>query len=186
MLNGITTEQFVGYINKVRIWNVARTQNQIMAFMNTSLPNPSAQTGLLAYYSFDNLLNKQGNPAWNGTLGGTATINQLNPSCATFVADSCETVNSQEYIINAYTEVLGSNVCNNSLTVADASNYKVGDTVLLIQMKGASIDSSNPSQCWDGTYKGQPQKADVYVYIVKAKTFCESAVFRRGTFALIR
>ena len=46
--------------------------------------------------------------------------------------------------------------------------------------------TSNPTQCWDGTYKGIPQKSDVYVYIVKAKSLCESAVFRKGTLALIR
>ncbi|HEY5368453.1 MAG TPA: LamG-like jellyroll fold domain-containing protein, partial [Hanamia sp.] len=72
---------FIGYINEVRIWNVARTQAQIQAYMNSSLPNPTAQPGLLAYYTFDNLLNKQGNPSWNGTLGGSASINQTNTKC---------------------------------------------------------------------------------------------------------
>jgi len=51
----------IGYINEVRIWNVAKTQAQIQTFMNSALPNPTTQTGLLAYYTFDNLLNKQGN-----------------------------------------------------------------------------------------------------------------------------
>ena len=78
----------IGYINEVRIWNVARSQAQIKNFMNTSLPAPTTQTGLLAYYTFDNLLNKQGNAAWNGSLGGNATINATNPTC-TFVADTC-------------------------------------------------------------------------------------------------
>lgn len=82
--------QLIGYINEVRIWNVARTQAQIKTYMNTSLPNPATQTGLQAYYTFDNLLNKQGNPAWNGTLGGSAQINQTSGTC-TFVADSCST-----------------------------------------------------------------------------------------------
>ncbi len=80
---------FIGYINEVRIWNVARTQTQLQTYMNISLPSPATQTGLQAYYTFDNLLNKQGNAAWNGTLGGSATINQTNPTCAAFVADDC-------------------------------------------------------------------------------------------------
>ena len=84
-------ENFTGYINEVRIWNEARTQSQIRTYMNTPLPNPTTQTGLLAYYTFDNLLNKQGNPTWNGTLGGSAQINQTSSAC-TFVADSCPTV----------------------------------------------------------------------------------------------
>ena len=81
----------VGYINEVRIWNVARTQAEIRAYMNTSLPNPTTQPGLLAYYTFDNLLNKQGNTAWNGALVGSATINQPNPQCS-LIIDSCAAV----------------------------------------------------------------------------------------------
>jgi gliding motility-associated-like protein len=71
----------IGYINEVRIWNVARSQTQIQTYMNTSLPSPPTQPGLLAYYTFNDLLNKQGNPAWNGTLGGQAAILQTNPNC---------------------------------------------------------------------------------------------------------
>lgn len=80
--------QFIGFVNEVRIWNVARTQQQIRTYMNLSLPNPPSQTGLLGYYTFDNLLNKQGNAAWNGTLQGGASVNQTNTSC-TLTADSC-------------------------------------------------------------------------------------------------
>lgn len=78
----------IGYINEVRIWNVARSQNQIKTYMNSSLPNPATQASLLAYYTFDNLLNKQGNPAWNGTIGGNATIGQTNPNCV-FSPSTC-------------------------------------------------------------------------------------------------
>ena len=46
-------------------------------------------------------------------------------------------------IINNYTEVLLFNECNNTITVANDSAFKVGDTVLLIQMKGAIIDTTN-------------------------------------------
>lgn len=81
-------ENFIGYINEVRIWNVARTQSQIQTFMNSSLPNPTTQSGLLAYYTFDNLINKQGNASFNGTLNGSAAINQSNPNCNP-VENSC-------------------------------------------------------------------------------------------------
>jgi len=43
----------------------------------------------------------------------------------------------------------------------------------------------NPTQCWNGLYKGQLQPDDAYVYWIKAKTRCGD-VFRKGTFALIR
>ncbi|MGN6213146.1 LamG-like jellyroll fold domain-containing protein [Parafilimonas sp.] len=80
---------FIGYINEVRVWKVARSQADIKQYMNRSLPNPAAQTGLLAYYTFDDLKNKQGNAKWNGKIIGDAKINQTNPECASFIADSC-------------------------------------------------------------------------------------------------
>jgi gliding motility-associated-like protein len=81
----------IGYINEVRIWNVVRSQAQIQSYMNSSLPAPTTQAGLLAYYTFDNLLNKQGNAAWNGTLGGNAFIGTTNPDC-TLGTTTCNTL----------------------------------------------------------------------------------------------
>ncbi len=73
-------ESWLGYIDEVRIWNVARTQAQIQANM-TDLPNPTTQPGLLAYYKFDgNFLNAQGNAAWNGTPVGAPQL-QANAAC---------------------------------------------------------------------------------------------------------
>jgi gliding motility-associated-like protein len=46
-------------------------------------------------------------------------------------------------VVNKYTEVLAFNICTNSITVSDASQFSQGDTVLMIQMKGALIDTSN-------------------------------------------
>lgn len=46
-------------------------------------------------------------------------------------------------IINTYTPVLALNPCDNKITVEDASTFNIGDTVLMIQMKGAVIDSNN-------------------------------------------
>ena len=80
-VNNPVGTNFLGYINEVRIWNMARTQVQLMAYMDVPLPNPTSQAGLQGYYTFDNLLNKQGNAAWNGTLNGGATINNTNPNC---------------------------------------------------------------------------------------------------------
>ncbi len=82
-------ESFIGYINEVRIWKVARTQSELRSYMNTSLPSPTTQPGLLAYYTFEDLLNKQGNPSWNGQIVASATINEFNPTCSAYAADSC-------------------------------------------------------------------------------------------------
>lgn len=76
-----TVFPFIGYMNEVRIWNVARTQAQLQQYMYSSLPTPTTQTGLKGYYIFNDLLNKQGNPAFNVTLNGAAAINTTNPNC---------------------------------------------------------------------------------------------------------
>lgn len=91
LYSGAVVENMLGYINEVRIWNVARTQDEIRQYIGTSIPSPATQPGLLAYYTFDNLLNKQGNTAWNGTLFGNASINATNSNCILSL-DSCEQI----------------------------------------------------------------------------------------------
>lgn len=74
-------ESWIGYIDEVRIWNVARTQAEIQANM-MDLPNPTTQTGLMAYYKFDgNYTNLQGNPAWDGVPIGAPQL-QTNTACS--------------------------------------------------------------------------------------------------------
>lgn len=80
--------QFFGLINEVRIWNIARSQAELKATIFASIPNPTAVSGLLGYYVFDDLINKQGNAIYNGTIDGAASINTVNPNC-TFIIDSC-------------------------------------------------------------------------------------------------
>jgi gliding motility-associated-like protein len=71
------TEQFNGFIDEVRIWNVARTQAQIGANM-LNLPNPAGETGLMGYWKFDNnLTNTQGNPAFNGVAVGAPQFQRI-------------------------------------------------------------------------------------------------------------
>jgi gliding motility-associated-like protein len=47
------------------------------------------------------------------------------------------------------------------------------------------FQSSNPSQCWDGTWKGQPQESGGYIYVIRAHTLC-GEVTRKGLLTLIR
>lgn len=98
----------------------------------------------------------QQNPgAISYTQAGTYNINLLTdiglPTqgsyCKPIVVINCLQPISQ--IINDYTPVLALNPCNNSLTVEDASEFGIGDTVLVIQMKGADIDSTNTIQFGD-------------------------------------
>jgi gliding motility-associated-like protein len=77
--NNIPTEHFRGNLDEVRIWNIARTQQQIHENMNDLL-NPQSQTGLIAYYKFDNdYLNVQGNPTWNGTAVSSPSFSVQSP-----------------------------------------------------------------------------------------------------------
>ncbi len=45
--------------------------------------------------------------------------------------------------------------------------------------------TTDPSKCWDGTYKGIPQASGTFVYQVRASTICGN-VYRKGTVVLIR
>lgn len=47
------------------------------------------------------------------------------------------------------------------------------------------FQTSDPSHCWDGTWKSQPQDGGGYIYIIRANTLC-GEVIRKGMFTLIR
>jgi gliding motility-associated-like protein len=133
--------QFKGVINEVRIWKKARTQAELNSTMNIALPNPNTQPDLVGYYVFSTLANNQGNAAFNATLWGGTVSNASNPNCV-LIADSCSSPNTTT-IINKYTAVTGQNPCNNSITVENSTDFGPGDTVAIIQMKGAIVDTSN-------------------------------------------
>jgi hypothetical protein len=70
-------ESFHGQLDEIRIWNIARSQEQIQAAMNTTLTGK--EDGLVAYWNFDDGTTKDlsghGN---NGVLGGGARIVEAN------------------------------------------------------------------------------------------------------------
>jgi gliding motility-associated-like protein len=45
--------------------------------------------------------------------------------------------------------------------------------------------TTEPTQCWDGTYHGTAQPAGGYVYQIKATTAC-GVVYRKGIVILVR
>jgi len=45
--------------------------------------------------------------------------------------------------------------------------------------------TNNPADCWDGTFKGQPQPTGAYVYFIKGKGTC-GVVDQKGTVMLVR
>ncbi len=68
-------ETLSGAMDEIRIWNVARTQAQIQASMNSSVPTNSA--GLRAYYKLDestgNIAADATGNGYNGTLSNSPT-----------------------------------------------------------------------------------------------------------------
>ena len=83
-------ESFDGTMEDVRIWNVARTQNQIQTNMNNELMGN--ETGLIAYYTFNQGIAGGNNTAITtvidktaNALNGTLTSFSLSGSTSNFV-----------------------------------------------------------------------------------------------------
>ena len=109
-------EHFRGKIDEVRIWNVARTQEQINLNMNTLIA-PTAQPNLQAYYKFENdYENIQGNIAFDGTPIGSPVFDIPPPVFIPFTIVT----------------VLGS----------DLSCYESGDGEITIVTTGNNIEYS--------------------------------------------
>ena len=73
--NTITNQNFNGEIDEVRIWNVAKTQSEILDFKNNELNG--GESGLVAYYDFEagtgsKLIDRTGN-GHTGTLSNMDT-----------------------------------------------------------------------------------------------------------------
>jgi gliding motility-associated-like protein len=156
-------EAFLGYINEVRIWNVARSQDEIKSYMSQPLPSPQSQPGLLAYYTFDNLLNKKGNNLWNGILGGNAAINKVNPNCA-FFPDSCDLFPQPEAICSVNASY------DKNLIITGDTTICLGDSI--------KLETQNIFDfCWKGGSETTISQLPVYLkpfstttYVLKSLT----------------
>lgn len=119
----------------------------------------------MAYFKADELAGTTAASAVNNNFSGSlssTTWGTQTPSV------NCGCVTSTSVIINDYTPVLGLNPCTNTLTVENATAYNVGDTVLLIQMKGAVIDSTNTAAF--GTITDYKNSGNYEYNYVKSKT----------------
>lgn len=86
-----TGNNFAGSIDEVRIWNVARTQAQIQAYLNREV-DPLTSTGLMAYYTFNQGIAVGNNAGLvtvtdlAGNNNGTLTNLAISGSSSNFVA----------------------------------------------------------------------------------------------------
>lgn len=115
------------------------------------------------------------NPAINNATiinSGLYHLTVTVPGCGTYIDSVNITVNPCpnpiSNIINTYTPVLALNPCNNLITVEDASTFNAGDTVLIIQMKGAAIDVSNTASF--GTITDYKNSGNYEFNFVKSKS----------------
>ncbi len=123
-------EPFTGYIDEVRIWNVARTPAQLQANMNT-LPTPGAQVGLMAYYNNNvDYVNQQGNVTFDGAPVGAPFLS-INP----FDSTPLQTFNS----IITSTNVDCNAVANGTIQTATAG----GNPVYQYSLNGGANQTSN-------------------------------------------
>jgi hypothetical protein len=86
---------------------------------------------------------------WNSSGTKTITLTVTNPGTPACAAQATQTVNiltncqTITSCPNVYAKVTAIDLCTNSLTVSSSAGFNVGDKVLLIQMKGATIDQTN-------------------------------------------
>jgi gliding motility-associated-like protein len=71
-------EQFIGYLDEISIWNVARSDAQIRADME-AIANPTTLPNLKLYYKFsNNYRNEQGNAVFDGQVIGNPPFSATN------------------------------------------------------------------------------------------------------------
>lgn len=96
------------------------------------------------------------------TLGSNGSTDLL---MANYTWDACP---HPDTVINKYAAVLAAQPCNNTFTVDTAEGFNAGDTVLIIQMKGAVIDTSNTAAF--GTVLDYRNAGNYEVNVVDGKT----------------
>lgn len=96
---GSNTENFTGNIDDLRVWNIARTAEQISASMNCELQG--TESGLLAYYQFNQGVDQANNAgittlndATANSFNGTLTNFTLNGTSSNWLAGSPVTTGS--------------------------------------------------------------------------------------------
>jgi gliding motility-associated-like protein len=144
-INALPGGCMYGYFSDFKKSNVSSSQAEICKLDSVQLNafggityQWSPPTGL----SNINISNPKASPAitTDYKVSITDTDGCVDSAFVKVVVNNCSASTS---IINDYTPILGLDPCKNIITVGDATAYNIGDTVLLIQMKGAIIDSTN-------------------------------------------
>lgn len=177
-VNAVSTfPGYTPYIQPSQWYSVVYTYDGTTAklFVNCEL-KVSVTTGPVTFTNLYDLffgrLNSTQFPYWfNGVMDEVRIYNRALNTGEVKAYGDCSLLASGANIgniINTYTPVLALTPCNNGLVVEDASTFNTGDTVLLIQMKGAIIDSTNTAAF--GTITDYKNAGNYEINYVKNKT----------------
>lgn len=139
---------------------------------------------------------------WNtGQTGQTITVNQEGEFSVEIFLPGNLCPNEKKYIVyvtdcsfyldipNAFSP--NGDGVNDNLTVF-GNNIKEYE-IFIYNRWGEEIyhstnleELSNELLGWDGTYKGEPQPSGVFAYLVKAVTFTDESLLKKGNITLIR
>ena len=131
------SERFNGIIDEVRIWDVARTQQEIQQFMNQ--PLTGTELGLVGYWQFNEgtgntAYDKTGN-AHNGSLqGGVNWIlseTQIAPSWISIIPDTGICTSNSSLAVDVLFSALGLSGGNYDANIVISSNDPVTPEVII-------------------------------------------------------
>ncbi len=173
-VNGIATSPFV-QLN--RWYSVVWTSDGVTAkiYVDCELKG-SVPAGSFSFTnSFDLYFGKMNNSTFPYWLNGDIDEIRIYDRALSFdevkVYGDCSLLSNAPSIggiINNYTPVLNFLQCENKIVLEDATAFNMNDTVMLIQMKGAVIDSSNTASF--GTITDYKNSGNYEINYVKSKS----------------
>jgi gliding motility-associated-like protein len=101
----------------------------------------------------------------------TVTVNVTATGANTFMVPNAFTPNGDGH--------------NDCFGVSRWGDVRLEELVIYNRLGLRVFTTRNPSECWDGSFRGQLQEAGAYAYVIKAHTFC-GAITRMGTVMLVR
>lgn len=123
--------------------------NEICVGADLELKSEEISFGQYFWSGPDNFSSTEHNPVIKSVSKknqGTYTLKVVIKDCDTLITKINVDIKDCNNFINEYTEILSIDTCANAVTVGNQDSLKEGQRVLIIQMKGASIDSTNSPQ----------------------------------------
>jgi gliding motility-associated-like protein len=144
--NSCLCEPFFGKIDEVRIWNTARSQQEIAENMLV-LPNPPAQQGLLACYEFNgDYTNSAGNAAWNGKQIGNPFFSTGGAAIQSFEVTGIQTGNADCEKVSNGNLIVSANRSDAVFSI-DGIHYQNSNQFAALKTGNYTVYTKNPEGC---------------------------------------